>query len=372
MIKLISALVLFIFIPYIMFADDGYFHEIPKSGTVIPLRNYDIQMLSELVIYSNYIYYASFVFTNTSSKTNELLMGFPMIGKFNNEGVWDPNNKYLDYNTNKDIIYKFYNNYYNFKCFYNNVEIKSLLKEVSDSTNLKYKYIFSWKLKVLPYKSFTISNVYNQYPDNEGNSIGQFNTIIQYILSTGSLWYKNIKTATLIFYIDEPRCNTRFTYRGIDFVVYDINPNNNYLITSFGSNNALCIKLNYTNIKPYFDIDIRYRGGLHEFNYSETDITNYTYTIFHNQDTLYKFITNINYDMITNNNKSYYNMNNTIQFIINCFDAIKGYKFQKGNISAFFKQFKWYNPSVIDENKIIINSYESNMLLLLKSYRNAY
>ncbi len=68
------------------YADDGAFSEYPQSGTVFPLKNEYIQMISEEVIYKNGQFTTTFEFLNTSNKEQEVTIGFPIVGDFQFSG----------------------------------------------------------------------------------------------------------------------------------------------------------------------------------------------------------------------------------------------------------------------------------------------
>lgn len=220
-------------------ANDGGFVGYGDGSTVIPVNNNHIEMLAEEVVCSINDGYADFVcvfyFLNTSTKPQEVLMGFPITIDFLVEGPdgapydWksgiftyygdaeDISNIMSNIKSNRDFLVevrKDIEKHYRFRAFVDGVEVPTEFKYI----DLKYldgneeygNVAFLWKVKFEPREAKVITNIYRQpldnefslrFHENEGIVVESYS--LNYITLTGKLW-KGGKIGRAKFKFDIP------------------------------------------------------------------------------------------------------------------------------------------------------------------------
>lgn len=295
-------------------ADMASYEYEPQSGTVYPINNDNIQMVSEEVVFSNNQFIATFVFLNTTDKQQNVLMGFPvmidsdLIEYFDYEHLaFNRNHDYrseinkadMKHADEEDSIYSRYFNdliddsmyFYNFEIFrgtedfyFEGERISSLtdtekqkhilikvkeyynyfiLKDgqevsaelVSVSTNYAkegYKYVFTTKIIFEPKEKLVINVMYNQEPIRISYNFDV--NEIQYVFRTGAMWNTNINKAHFVFHLKKN--NNGYVSR--DYIANDGNLSlNKFMYYSkptysriFETDNSVEIHLDFEDIEP--------------------------------------------------------------------------------------------------------------------------
>lgn len=358
------------------YADDGAYVEYPQSGTVCPVKNNNIKMVSEEVIFKDNKITATFEFLNTTDNQQEVTVGFPVIGQFHVAGDGSSENEFSEERSvedrKKDII-----KYYDFKSIIDGQEIKRELIELSrEYPKEGYEYVFVTNIKFHPRQKIIIKDVYNQQT-NYGSEVGGRNiSELDYVLKTGASWKDKIDHAKIIFYI--PASQTYYVFSPSNLC----NKFSRYYFTSnippSKASDKMC-EWDFNDFKPNEDLHCEWGSspvGLGwDFNKLTADIIRQDgaisdeYKVFilemQNESTFYSYIKALAQAKLYIQSpgkgqtwEDYYikeleNIN--CRFIINSLFALKGYKFSNPGWSEFYKQFRWYKP-FFSEAKIKGNS----------------
>jgi hypothetical protein len=356
-------LITFILIVTNIYSDAGSFIEFPETGNISPTTNNNIQMLNEVIIYSNNLFNIIYQFTNYSSVTQNVLCGFPIKGKFNGP-KWERSYSMLSQYSNN--ISKVLDLYLKFKFYEEKTKINYKFKKV---TNKDYDYLYLMNVNFPPHKTITISNNYFQEMDNnesEGATFVFIHQNITYILKTGSLWKDTIKLCDIYFYLPDDYYNNGYgIYRnGLYYPSINALPTNNqtlFLIDQ-GTNLIKRIEWHFTNIKPNFDINVTWKNN--QFAFTKDYEIPLDDSTFKNKDELKSFIyygnKNINDYTVKHMLSWGFSPKDQIRFLINSMYALKDYKF-KNNIHwrNLFEKYSWYNPT---NEQPLFNFYEESIL----------
>lgn len=357
--------IFFLFILLLLFqisyGNSGIYEENLKTGVVFPSSNNSIQMVSETVIYSNDYFNTIFYFSNCSSTTQNVIMGFPMTGKLTYDGP-DGRDEVTSFKNYKEVA-SYLNKYYKFKTFVDGVETVTSLRKISgDLEKGRYYYIYKWNVTFLPNQQVIISNNYYQSPDNSTESgIGLESYRLTYILTTGASWKDNIEKADFYFYLNNFNYY-RIHAAGIILCYWSIHPTNNLTITLLSNGSAL-LEWHFQNLKPDFDIDIFWKSDLCQVA-SEEDKR--FIDKMQDKGLFYDFLTNIYNQFYKSGYVSFYedNIIPYARFIINSIYACKNYKFDNKSWLNYFMLFKWYKPEL---KQITLSDKENDMIRKLST-----
>lgn len=375
---IILLIILLSFFSNITFSDTGGYDYYPKTGTILPITNNNIEMISEIVIYSNSQFNAVFYFSNSTLLSQSVTMGFPMIGNFKHSdpgtAVWgEPIQSDIDLKNN---ILK----YYNFKCSINGKPIKVTLTKTQTNSNTLYNYVFIWKTKILPNQLLVITNTYHQTPDfhSAGTRYGTGDFfIIQYILETGSSWKNNIQKADFYFYVKDFDFGYGFYHNDIFYKFNIVQPDNNLKISKLNEDLHL-LEWHFRNFKPNMNIMIKsIRDGFNPNNLGDIEIIKSYYgnlilkmqNVSNFNDFIVKSIidlTNTNY-----NNEYYIIETNYISFLKYSLYALNEAYLNNTKYNVFFKMLDWYrpntsNPKFSDYNQYLLNILDKAQSNILK------
>lgn len=392
---LIVVFVLLLFLGNNSLADDGYFHEAPQSGALIPVNNNYIQMVSEEVIYSNKQFTTIFVFVNTSSEEQNVTLGFPVIGDFEGEGVGEyeaeAEQEYyesLPENKKKEFKMKKIKEYYRFRSFINGTEVNRELVEVAQEKEKGgYDYIYLTKLRFGPKQRIIVTNVYYQEPIRSATAGYSGNSTIKYILTTGALWKSNIEKANITFYIDKSVPNKVYSYMPKDyageteeyegaFIKDYVKSAPNYTKVEEYENYYL-YTWSLQNIEPQQDIEFSWGFTREELdlkmlsdiikriNQKQVGIAYEKYKDFfiemQRKMTYSDYIRAVSECKI---NKGIKRLDIPAQFLINSIYALNGYQFKSQEWTDYFSRFKWYDPNTNEPN---LSKAEKRLIQELKN-----
>ncbi len=76
--KNIVIIVFFLFYVGIVYCDDGQVYIYPESGNIVLVKNNNIRMIYEKVVYKDEKVSANFIFQNDSDNTEKVIFGFPV------------------------------------------------------------------------------------------------------------------------------------------------------------------------------------------------------------------------------------------------------------------------------------------------------
>lgn len=348
-------------------ADDGYYLENPQSGTVFPMSNTSVQMVSEEVIYSNQQFVTIFVLKNTSGQAQDVTFGFPVAGAFSRDFQIQFGN--LSEIKRQEAAMQEFSAYYCFKSFTNGAAVENTLTEASKGyRNEGYQYVFLAKHHFLPRQSQTVTNVYHQEPSYSGNNSGLQSQKIRYLLKTGALWKSKIESANFTFYIEKspphkfyeylPDLDSKTqNYRGA-FQKYFLECQPKNAVIEENNRFFIC-RWSFKNLDPKENIEINW--GYRTFNLDltlleklndqirrkETKKLTAKYPSFfkemQNKQAYLEYIFSLSKCETTNGFNEQTRVNP--RFLINSIYALRGYKFLQTEWTDFFKQFQWYTPA---------------------------
>lgn len=390
------------------FSDDAYLNHNFQSGNVFTGNNKHIRMQEEEVIYRNSTFECKFIFVNTSSKEQEVLMGFPVVGKINEHLRTDyPNRSIPDEAVSefKKNAVQYFEYYYNFHCTVNGEEVTRELKRADSSDEDPYDYFYVMKIRFAPGEKKEIIDSYRQVPSVTTGGSGYTSTDIMYILSTGSTWAGPINKIAVKFclsteitnYLDcltvplsgkilsnrKERLNffkinygTEYSSQAVykvKYIWFDGAPDDFTYYPDFASKSA-CAAWNYTKIKPDFDItfEIKEINCNDEYGNDMTNkfiellasvsltdpavipqkeideiLKNYLFEgleLKKDKNNFFMFALGIGEYIAENHKKTGRDIAGLSRFFINALYARNGYKFSTKKWSYFFSNFDWYKP----------------------------
>lgn len=361
------------------YCDDSSYYEYPQSGTVFPINNDFISMVSEDVIFSNNQFITIFVFKNMTDIEQEVSMGFPVVDDYAILDIFDMDegvNEEAEYlSTLNDVEKKKYlankiESYYRFKSFINGIEVERQLVELNDLLeNIGYKYVFLTKVKFKANETITVTNIYNQAPNSFADNIGNSNKHIKYILKTGAAWKSDIDKANLHFYLDVNQFSKKnyeylenidldeSSYKG-EFLKFYIHSNYKTTTISNKGDYYLC-QWNLSNIEPDKDLEVDWGYRTYNLNTKElisliqsvkgkqiaNDLLQYKVFFEEMQDArvYYDYIIALSKCKLSSGFSEGNNLDKA--FLINSLYALKGYKFNNTEWTDYFNLFKWYNAN---------------------------
>lgn len=368
-VKIVSMFFLLILSVNSLFANDGSYAGFPQSGTVFPIQNNAIKMVSEEVIYKDGVFTTNFVFFNTTKEQQEITIGFPVIGDFSADGDVTSEEYNLAQPKDEEAKKEDIRNYYKFRSIIDGKEIERTLTGLSkDYANEGYDYVFVTKVKFLPQQEITITNTYNQSINNGGSTDGTSSNSIDYILKTGVLWTGNIERASIVFYLkdadgyDNSYLFSNNSYNRIFKAYITLSPMSSRI---YSENDYLVVKWDFKNFKPTENIAVSW--GMEHAQIGSADLMNSTesgdeelnkrkekfFDEMQNERIFRSYIIALakgnlfvpskeEIEAFGDNRESL----GEPRILINSLYALKGYKFTKPELLTFYKKFSWYKPII--------------------------
>lgn len=204
--KIIQILLFILFGSFNTFANDVGTMPHLDTGTVLPVENDNIQMVSEEINYYGRMYSpigrfeTTFEFLNTSQKSQEVTISFPIIGDsllFSNFiELWMEE---ILAEGPEAIIKEMYR----FESYIDGVKVeRKLVKAAVDFIIDNCDYYFSIPVKFKPGERKIIKNIYQQRSSYEANSTFEQGTLYKYVLESGRFWKGNIESSKINFYFE--------------------------------------------------------------------------------------------------------------------------------------------------------------------------
>ncbi|MCX7821715.1 MAG: tetratricopeptide repeat protein [Brevinematales bacterium] len=203
-------LIFFIILAINFYANDTYVNYNPDIAFPIIKKSESIRLLREKIVYSNNTFYTVFFFSNSTSLTQNIEIGFPIKGYFLYNGPGDidiAEGEGASEKEIKEMIKQNIINHFKFKTFVDGAERKRKIF-VNYEKNRSISSMFVMELSFAPEELKVISNIYNYPPDRiSGYEIDK--NIIEYIWKSGNAWKNGIERVECEFYIPKNK-NTNF------------------------------------------------------------------------------------------------------------------------------------------------------------------
>lgn len=202
--KKIFITMMILFTTVLLFANDEPYGLNPQSGEIFPIKSDAIQMLSEIVIFSNNQFSTVFYFTNTTDVEQKITMGFPIIWDRQEDVLGYGIEAYYDYPKQKilKMALKEIEKRFNFKTTVNGKSAKRRMRTGRKKDDFDYVFYFDTVFK--PNELICISNKYNQEPIIDhfnGSAVCGPITKLYYYLKSGANWKDNLEKSDIYFYI---------------------------------------------------------------------------------------------------------------------------------------------------------------------------
>ncbi len=373
-------LILISFLPdLILHANDGAYEIGPQGGSIYPINNKYIQMLSEVVIYDQRKgeFSTTFVFHNTSDSVQKVTFGFPVFPAENSEDY------YNGIKVSKEKQIAEINKELQFRTWVNNEEV--LRKVWAIDTTDDYRFAFVMTIEFQPKETKTIVNKFKQGFGYGGDNMGRNWKDIAYILKSGAGWKGAIKDVKVVFKMNLEEnilsdsshlyADTYFLGGLDDFFGYRIYRYKNTWTYSPEPTNIdydkNIINWEFKDLEPDFNIKLTkmnddfdilclckfldYLDTLSSYIISNDTIRfNAYYDKLRRQKDLFrvnKEYCEVLYEQygedfltIHKSSEDFSQYKTQTRHIINAYAALNGYKFSNKMWYKMFQLFDWYNP----------------------------
>lgn len=401
--KLYLIMILIYSIGLTLLADDGSVFIYPSSGNVVPLKNNSIIMSYEKVVYKDEKITAHFIFENTTTDIQKVILGFPVYYNIDTskiDTIYQDLYCYLYANREEKItpeeiklkkqkILKEVENYFNFKSIINGKEIQRKIYETNEK-EYGYNYVFTTEITFNPNEKIEIVDTYNQKMDIV-DSPGNYVKKLKYVITSGSSWKNGIDKGEFEFYFKKKKKeedeNDLFSY--IEYIPDDFEGFPGLIKRSLKANipfsqidendNYIIAKYNFENFKPKKDIEIEISSDGSDYDKLFENVKNINSNKFYkenreffdemqdikNYKSLIYAISKLRVSPDEDYNEPY-NVKTNLRFLINSIYAIHGHKFQTEFWKTFFQKFKWYNPAKEEKTIGEINKILNDLIMLEK------
>ena len=199
--KLFLIVVILLCALFSVFADDGHGYVNPTLGGFVIQNSTAIEMTDEVVeIWEDHVK-VTFHFTNLTDEPQKVTVGFPV--------KWEERTGVGSHGEDQSIddtpeLRAKIEDFYKFKSTCNGKALSRKLitnaRENPEYYEDKCDFWFVTELTFAPKQVLEVIDEYNHGPSGWSDSIGYYENIFEYILTTGSSWANVIKSAEIIFH----------------------------------------------------------------------------------------------------------------------------------------------------------------------------
>lgn len=395
--KMYFSLFISILIINTVLSDDGFVENNLISGNLMLMNSTSIQMVEEFVGYKDGYFSTQFIFLNTTSDTQKVKIGFPVLGEIS-MGLPDESSEWES--LPDSLKRKKIDEYYDFECFINGKFVPRVLEKADVDTNNKlYDYFYSLPIVFLPNEKIVIDNKYRALPITFRTSVGDSYTDIVYILQTGASWAGNINNAVIKFNTLESDSfkieidNISYCHFWSIYSKVTAEPHDYETLIEKGK---IVYIWDYKDINPDFDIRCSWvRVPVWDAFFHNAYLVNYSNESTKERKELIKSLTSDNFDKyfdayiahvgqasnkfgrgdITDLVCPYYEDNkldvliSACRFLINYVYARNNYIFKSEKINQFYSECPWYKGTV---NKVTLSKKWQNDLNNLTRYEKLF
>lgn len=393
--KNIVIIVFFLFYVGIVYCDDGQVYIYPESGNIVLVKNNNIRMIYEKVVYKDEKVSANFIFQNDSDNTEKVIFGFPVyydIDYSYKDNIFADNYcnekedlSVIELKKRKIKVLDQIKEYFNFKT---NINGKEIVREIYgvDEKKYGYNFVFTTEYTFMPNEKLVINDSYNQKISWSSSPIENIKTL-NYVIKSGATWKNGIENGEFEFYFSKKQKedDNKDVY-GINRYFQEIDEGgyfslvknsvySNIPIQKIEENKEYVIlKYHLQNSFPNEDIKITIKNKNSDYDKLFGNIQGIGSESFYinNKDFFeeMQFIESFKSFIVAlaelklsekeyKKDGEYYEYygNTKIRFIINGMSALDGYKFKNEPWKSFYERFNWYknnnNKLTNDERKML-------------------